>query len=48
MRCVFNVVDALEESARLIAKASFSKGLEVLVFHEFRVLHFLARNWVYY
>jgi hypothetical protein len=36
------------DSARRITEASIPKGLEVWVFHEFHVFHFLARNWVYY
>jgi hypothetical protein len=43
-----NVADTLEEAAHLIAKAYFLKWLEVWVFHESHLLHFLARNWVYY
>jgi hypothetical protein len=43
-----SVADAFEESAHLITRASFPKGLEVWVFNECHVLYFLALNWVYY
>jgi hypothetical protein len=45
--CAWNVVDALEESTRLITKASFQKILEVWVFHECHIFHLFARHWVY-
>jgi hypothetical protein len=46
--CSWNVVDALEEATRLIAKAYFPKRLEVWILHEVHVIHFIARHWVYY
>jgi hypothetical protein len=48
--CVGALNDAvnLEESDRLITKASFPEGLEVWVFHECHVFHLFARDLVYY
>jgi hypothetical protein len=45
--CSWNVVDALEKAACLVAEASFSQGLKVWVLHKGHVLHFLPSHWMY-
>jgi hypothetical protein len=42
-----NVVDALEEAARLFTKSSFPKRLQDWVLHAFHVFHLFACEWVY-